>query len=119
MNDFNNRFLKLGYLLGYFHQMWARTYDWSGHEIDFVPVVRYFKVDNNLNATIDAIADLQDLLGLGLDERELEEIIDEYTTSGYSPLATHRQFLECILEILQEPIEKTKQEFIPRYRSMS
>jgi CdiI immunity protein len=117
MNDHNVEFLDLRYLLGYFHQAWAKSYNWSGHEISFEPVVRYFKIDNPELSTSKAIKDLEQLLALNLNEEKLEEIIDDFTTSGYSPLETHQEFLEKILHVLAEPVEQSKLEFIPNYIS--
>lgn len=113
--DYNKEFPDLGYLLGYFPQRWASIYAWSENKPDFRAVIRHFKTHNDNKIILSAIADIKRLLSFSMSEEKLEEALDELTTSGFSPLKTHKEFFENILEILIEPMEETKEHFIPEF----
>ncbi len=113
--DYNKEFPNFGYVLGYFHQSWSSVYDWQDTKPDFEAIIRYCKMHNGLNRIILAGQEGEKLLNLPLSEEELEEAVDEFTTSGFSPLNTHREFFEKILEILKEPMEETQRKFTPKF----
>ena len=113
--DYNKEFPNFGYVLGYFHQSWSSVYDWQGKKPDFESVIRYCKTHNGLNRIVLATNEGTKLINLSLSEEELEEAVDEFTTSGFSPFNTHREFFDKVLEILKEPMEKTKKEFVPEF----
>lgn len=113
--DYNKEFPNFGYVLGYFHQSWSAVYDWRDEKPSFESVVRYCKTHNGLNRISLAAQEGAKLLRIPLNEEDFEEAVDEFTTSGFSPLDTYRQFFERVLEILEEPMEKTQKEFIPKF----
>jgi hypothetical protein len=113
--NYNKEFNNLGYILGYFHQSWSSLYEWQKKEPEFEAVVRYAKLENDLSKIELAKKECVAFLQLSLTTIELENAVDEFTGSGFSPFSTHREFFERILDVLKEPMEETKKHFIPKF----
>lgn len=105
------------YLNGLFHQDWKDVFYWNGQKPSFEGIIRYFKVENQQNYEQEELKELKEFLGLGLSESEVEDVMDEWNIAYYPYGAnmTYIEWLQGILKILEEPIEKTKKEFIPGF----
>lgn len=114
-----NKFPELDqYLSGLFHQGWKDVFDWSGETPNYEGVVRYFKLRNRNRYKEDELKELREFLNLKLENNEIESIVRNDWGIAFRPAyinLTHKQWLEKILKILEEPIEKTEQERIPEF----
>ena len=114
-----SKYPKLKNLIGgYFHQDWEHSYDWKNQEPHYAPVVRFFKFHNPTSTTKQVISELKHFLALGLDEKTLDKVLEDVFILGvHIPYwkITHEKWLKDILNILEEPMEKTKKEFIPEF----
>lgn len=119
MNEYKKNFPELyQYLGGLFHQDWSYVFDWKGQPPDYKGVVRYFKVRNSKSLEKSELKDLKTFLSLNLSEDAIEQVMTREFKIGIRPAfwnLTHKLWLENILQILEEPMEKTKQEFIPKF----
>jgi hypothetical protein len=107
MINYEERFPKLGYLLGgYFHQDWPYDYGSDG-EPSFETIVRHFKARNPPRTVSQATEELEQFLKLPLGEDELDEILGKLGSYYYAPGLgmTYRQWLEAVLKILREPLD--------------
>lgn len=107
-------------IAAYFHQDWKYDYDWSNYPLAFEPVVRFFKMHNPLETTDQATRELKEFLALSFNEEQLESVLDDEFGLCLRPeyfKLTHEQWLKKVLEVLEEPMEKTKQKFIPTFIS--
>lgn len=107
-------------LATYFHEDMFDGFDWSGHEKNYKSVVRHIKSIQSEESLSRKIIELKEFLILSQnwDEDKLEDVLlKDFSGSIYAPGVgvTYRKFLEDILEILEEPIEKTNREFIPKF----
>ena len=119
MKTYEEKFPELyQYLGGLFHQDWFHVFDWKGQKPDFEGVIKYFKIRNWKYYEKQELKELKMFLELNLSDVEIENIMRKEFNLGIRPAywnLTHKKWLERILEILEEPIEKTKQEFIPEF----
>jgi hypothetical protein len=119
MKSYEEIFPELYQFLGcYFHQDWKDFSDWKGHTPSFEGIVRHFKVIDSKTNAKEEIKELKMFLALNLSDMEIESIMRKDFNLGIRPAYwsfTHKEWLERILEILEEPIEKTKKEFIPEF----
>jgi len=109
-----------GILAGYFHEDQFDVFDWNGHQKGYQPIVRYHKSIQPDEYLREEIKELREFLILSQDwdEDKLEDILlNDFSGSIYAPFfkMTYKEFLEGILKILEEPMEKTKSEFIPKF----
>ncbi len=105
MNEYRNRFGELyQFFGGYFYQGWANDYNWETARPNFAAVVRHFKAVNPPTTVTRVKNELEDLLALELKEEELSKVLTELGSNFYAPAEnlTHRQWLENILNILNE-----------------
>lgn len=104
MIDYRKEFSSLTYAISpYFHQDWVSEYYWNGNA-NWETVVKQFMAENASIKTEEAIKDLEKFLSLPLSDEEVDKIVKyDFTTSGFSPLASGRAFLERVLEVLKEP----------------
>ncbi len=65
----------------------------------------------------EQLSELKKFLDLNLTESEVEDVMDEWNIAYYPYGAnmTYIEWLNNILTILEEPIEKTRKEFIPEF----
>ena len=118
---YSKQFPELGGLLGgYFHQEQFAAFEWNGYKKGYKPIVRYHKSIQSEEYLKKEIKELGEFLTLSQnwDEDELFEVLlHDFggTLSAYRFNLTYREFLEGILEILEEPMEKTRSEFIPKF----
>lgn len=109
----------LSNLIGaYLHQDWKHDYEWSEIKVHYHPVIRFFKTHNPSEWVEQATEELKKFLAEGHDEEHLEDYLYHHFVLGTMPSYwgfTFRGFLEDILKILEEPMEKTRKEFIPKF----
>lgn len=118
MQNYEENFPELYQLLGgLFHQDWLHVFDWKGQESSYEGVIRYFKNRNEETAVNQWKDELRGFLNLKLSESEMEDVMDEWNIAyyPYGGNLTYIEWLQGILKILEEPIEKTKKEFIPEF----
>lgn len=119
MNRYKDRFPELNqYLGGLFHQAWKDVFRWDKQQPSFEGVVRYFKLRNIECYEKDELYELRKFLSLELNTDEIENIIRNEWGIAFRPAyinLTYKQWLERILDIFEEPIEKTKKEYIPEF----
>lgn len=119
--EYSKQFPELSSLLGgYFHQYQFDVFDWNGHLRGYEPIIRYHKSIQSEEYLKKEISEVKEFLALSQnwDEDKLFDVLlNDFrgTLSAYRFDLTYRKFLEGILEILEEPIEKTKREFIPKF----
>ncbi len=108
-------------LAGYFHEDMFYVFDWKGHEPNYKSVIKYIKSVQEPEYLSKKKTELKEFLELSSswNEDKLEDILlNDFNGSIYAPGVgiTYREFLEGILEVLEEPMEKTKSEFIPQMK---
>lgn len=117
--EVKGKFIKLQNLFGgYFYPYWKEDYLWQDKEADYKAVVRFFKVNNPHQTVEQATGELKALLRLDLEDDKLDDLFDNYFILGLRPQGynlSNCQWLEEVLKVLEEPMEKTKQEFIPEF----
>jgi hypothetical protein len=113
------KFPKLRNLFGsYFTPYWEDDYEWNGNEPSFREIIRFYKTNNPKESVAQATKELGILLSEYKSESELEDIMCDGFVNSYYPYgddSTYLEWLNEILKILEEPIEKTKKEFIPKF----
>jgi CdiI immunity protein len=103
---------------GYLHQDWKDDYDWEGKDFHYIAVIRFFKTHNPQSTVEQATRELREFLALNFDEQHLEDALYNQFALGTMPSYwgfTFRDWLEDVLKILEEPMEKTKKHFIPEF----
>jgi hypothetical protein len=116
MNN-KKKFYELGQFLGgFFHQDWAVVFNWKGQEPNFEAIVRSYVATDTAQSVNKVKEELKQLLALHLTDNQLENLVSDEFGVAYSPTrrgTTFRQWLEQILEILQEPSNpKNAMEFV-------
>ena len=119
---YTKRFPELSGLLGgYFHEDMFYVFDWNGHEENYKSIIRYHKSIQSEEYLKKEVTELKEFLALSQDwdEDKLGEILykdfGSYLRAPFFKM-TYREFLQGILEVLEEPMEKTKSEFIPQMK---
>ena len=118
MKSYEEKFPELYQFLGcYFHQDWKDFSDWKGHKPSFEGIVRHFKVVDSKNNVKEEVRELIEFLNLGLNESEVEDVMDKWNIAyyPYGRNLTYIEWLKRVLEILEEPIEETTKHFIPEF----
>lgn len=119
MKSYKERFPELYQFLGcYFHQDWKDFSDWKDQTPSFEGIVRHFKLIDSKSNAKEELSELKQFLGLDLKTEEIEYIIKSEWGIAFRPAyinLTHKEWLEDILKILEEPMEKTKSQFIPEF----
>jgi CdiI immunity protein len=108
----------LNNIIGYLHQDWKDDYNWEGNNFHYHPVIRFFKTHNPPNWIEQATKELKEFLAEEHDEEHLEDYLYNHFILGTMPSYwgfTFEGFLQDMLKVLEEPIEKTKKEFIPEF----
>ncbi len=116
--ELNQKYPKLSNLIGYLHQDWKDDYDWKDNKIHYHPVVRFFKTHNPQTTVEQATRELKAFLAENHDEQHLEDYLYHHLVLGTMPSywgLNFNNFLKDLLRILEEPMEKTKNEFIPEF----
>jgi CdiI immunity protein len=107
----------LSNLIGaYLHQDWLHVYDWEDKKQHYQPVVRFFKTHNPPSFVDQATNELKQFLAEEHDEEHLEDYLYHHFVLGLNISylnITNKEWLEDVLKILEEPMEKTKKEWIP------
>lgn len=116
MSD-KKQFYELGQFLGgFFHQDWAVVFDWKGQEPNFETIVRSYSATDTARSVNKVKEELKHLLTLRLTDSQLENLICNEFGVAYNPArrgTTYRQWLERIMEILEEPSNsKNAMEFV-------
>lgn len=118
---YSKQFSSLRYLLGnYFHEDMFDVFDWKGRRPDYQGVIRHFKTQDSPIRNREIPKELREFLALSKDwdEDKLDDVLeDDFGNCLYAPGygITYREFLEGILEVLEEPMEKTRSEFTPKF----
>ncbi len=118
---FSKQFPQVAKILGlYFHEDMFDGYEWKNNKPNYQAVVRYIKSVQQSEHLSAKISELREFLIFSKewDEDKLEDILlNDFSGSIYAPGIgiTYRRFLEDILEILEEPMEKTRSQFIPKF----
>lgn len=89
---------------GYFYQGWSTDYRWEQSKPNFSAVIRHFKAVNP-PATVGRVRiELEELIGLLLDDADLNAALAELGSSFHPPAEglTHPDWLRKILDILNE-----------------
>lgn len=121
MGKYAEQFPNLKYLLSaYFHEDMFDGFEWNGEKPSYQKVIKYFKTQDSPIRNQKIPGELKKILALSQnwDEDSLEDVLlNDFGNSIYAPGVgiTYREFLEGILEILEEPTEKTRGEFIPKF----
>lgn len=113
-------FPSINYVFGYLHPNWYHTYDWNGGEPEYKPIIRLFKVKDSPETLQKAIVELKELkkFGESFDDEEWYDYFMTDSSLGYYPPGvglTYKEWLEDVLIILEEPMEKTNKHFIPEF----
>ena len=111
MSSFRFKFPELyQFFGGYFYQGWSTDYRWENAKPNFSAVVRHFKAVNP-PATVGRVRiELEGLLMLSLDDRELSAALSELGSNFYPPAEnlTGSEWLGKILELLDESPTKSR-----------
>lgn len=116
--NYEEKYPNVYQFFGYFHQDWMNIYKWEGRKPNYQSVIREYKVDyKNVDKTVSELKDILKI-GKGLNEEEWLEIL---TWKGlglcYYPPGdnlTYENWLEDVLNILEEPMEETLKHWIPK-----
>ena len=105
-------------LAAYFHEDMFDGFEWKETKPNYKSVVRYIKSIQQPEYLLQKITELREFLKISKewDEDQLDDVLtDDFGNCLFAPgyEMTYREFLEGILEILEEPMEKTRSEFIP------
>lgn len=118
MKNYEEKYPELCQFIGLFHQDWDVFFDWAGRESSYKGIVKFYKTNNPLQYVEQTTKELQEFLNLALSEDEIYNVMKSSFYVSYRPAGenlTYYQWLEGILRILEEPMEKTKAEFIPKF----
>lgn len=119
--NYSKQFPNLKYLLvAYFHEDMFDGFDWKGTKSQYQSLIRYFKTQDSSVRNQKTPNELKEFLKLSQNwnEDKLSDVLGEDFSCMYNApffKMTYREFLKGILQILEEPIEKTKSEFIPKF----
>lgn len=121
MKHYAEQFPNLEYFLDcYFHEDQFDVFDWGGRKHNYKEIVRYFKTKETVEKVSETKKELKIFLSMSKnwDEDKLDDVLRaNFSGVFFAPFfkITYREFLEGTLKILEEPMEKTKSEFIPRF----
>jgi CdiI immunity protein len=112
------KYPKLSNLIAYLNQDWLHDYNWENKSPHYYPVIRFFKTHNPQTTVEQATRELKAFLAEGHDEEHLEDYLHHHFALGLNVpylKITYQNWLKDVLKILEEPMEKTKKEFIPEF----
>lgn len=121
MGKYAEQFPNLKYLLSaYFHEDMFDGFEWKNEKPSYQTIIKYFKTHDSPARNQKILGELKEFLKISRDwdEDELENVLlNNFGNFIYAPGVgiTYSEFLERILEILEEPTEKTRSEFIPKF----
>ncbi len=120
LTGYSKEFPDLRFLLGYFHEDMFDGFDWQGRKPTYKEIIRHYKTTANADRVQRALSQLKEFLALSRtwDDDKIDDILgDDFGNCLFAPAygMTYREFLEGILEILEEPMEKTRSQFIPKF----
>lgn len=118
MTDYTKIYPNLSELLNFLHQDWKIMFEWEGSKPDYQMAIRKLKVANLPDVRQKITSELTKIISCNFDEEKLEEIVnDEFGSAFYPPGVglSYQNWLNEILRIFEEPIEKTKGEFLPKF----
>lgn len=118
---YSKQFPQVAKTLGlYFHEDMFDVFEWKQTKPNYKSVIRYIKSIQQPEYLSQKITELREFLQISKNwsEDKLEDILlNDFSGSIYAPGIgiTYREFLEEVLEILEEPIDKTESEFVPKF----
>ncbi len=118
MTNYAEKFPNLKELLHFIHQDWDIMFEWEGREPNYQAAIRKLKMDDSPEVRQKNINELRELVSSNLDEVTLRKIVNKDFRSAFYPPGiglTYHEWLKVILSILEEPIEKTRSEFLPKF----
>lgn len=120
MSKYAEQFPDLRFLLTYFHEDMFDGFDWRGRKPTYKEIIRHYKTTASIERMQRALFQLKDFFELSRnwEDDKLSSVLGEDFVCMYrAPFfkMTYQEFLKGILEILEEPMEKTKSEFIPKF----
>lgn len=113
-------FPNINYVFGFLHQNWSDFYNWNGMTPKYESAIRFFKKVDSPERLSKAIIELKELIRFGqsFDDEEWYEYFWSDSSLGYYPPGsnqTYKEWLENVLNILEEPIEENEKHFIPEF----
>lgn len=105
-------------LLNFLNQDWKLMFEWENTEPNYQSAIRKLKVDDSPEIRQKNIDELKTLISSNYDEVTLRRIVNRDFGSAFYPPGlgiTYQEWLEEILQIMEEPIEKTAKEFLPKF----
>ena len=103
---------------GYLNQDWKEIYAWNGTEPNYQSILRKYKTEDSVEGIKKTIAELKDLITIceNFNYDQWVETLSYDLGLGLRPKGfdlSHKEWLEDVLKILEEPIEETLTHFIP------
>ena len=115
--NFEDQYQNVYQFFGYFHQDWMDVFKWEGRSPSFESVIRKYKTESgSVNKTI---FELKTILQKGK-EFEYDDWVELLTYKlglNFRPKAfglTHQEWLIETINILEEPMSKTLEHWIPK-----
>lgn len=118
MRNYSEQYPNLRELLYFLNQNWKLMFEWEDKQPTYKGAIRKLKLDDTVETRKKTIYELKELISCNFDEEKLEEIVnDDFGSAFYPPGVglTYQNWLKEILRIFEEPVEKTKKEFLPKF----
>jgi len=118
MTDYAKIYPNLSELLNFLHQDWDVMFEWEGSDPDYRTAIRKLKAASSPETRKKIISETTKLISRNLDEVELRHVVNrEFMSAFYPPGAglTYQEWLKEVLQIMEEPMEKTTKGFLPKF----
>ncbi len=104
---------------GYLNSDWKEIYLWGSQEPSYPPIVRKLKIELSKEEIGETIKQLKEIIivGKNSDNDGWMDILTWDLNLGYYPPGvgqTYEEWLSDVLKILEEPMEETQKNFIPK-----
>lgn len=90
-------------------------FEWEGNQPDYRTAIKKLKAANSPEVRDEITSELKDLISSNSEEVRLEEIINDDFGSAFYPPGVglkYQEWLEDILRIFDEPLDKTLPKFV-------
>lgn len=118
MNDKAEKYPNIGELLSFFGQDWKLMFEWENLVPDYQSALRKLKLDSEPTSIDKSIFELKKILNSRYDEEKLRDLITKDFGSAFYPSGldmTYQKWLENVRDILEEPINQSKQYNLPKF----